>query len=1060
MAVLDDVVDISHPDLAGNIWVNPKEIPGNGVNDDGNEKVDDVHGWDFVDDKDSVIPYPWDAHGMACAGLVAATGNNGIGVVGVAWNCRIMPICIVHGYGWATDEDIATAIRYAAKSGADVLSNSWHGSPMPVIHSAIKDVTALNGIGRNGKGCIVLAASGNVDPSTYSDRGVMYPAAYSEVIAVGATDPEGEVCDYSFGGAELDIVAPGGGVGDKGDICTTDLLAEHGYSSHNHDADLDKNYTDTFAGTSAACPIAAGVAALVLSIDPNLTNREVRRVLLRSASDLGPQGRDEQYGFGQVDAHAAVALALNPPPPGVTMFVDDNAPNDPGPGNASVSDPNEDGSLDHPFDTIQEAIEAANTIAVVVLPGTYTGAGNRDIDFNARDITVRSKDGPGSCIIDCRRSGRGFYFHSGEGADSVLEGLTIANGYVGWPYQDGGAVYNSHSSPTFVNCRFIGSSVGGWKYGGGIYNTHSNPAFVNCTFTGNSADGLGGGMYNSVSSPTFVNCTFTGNSAGSDGGGMYNSGGSPTFVSCTFTDNSAGFEGGGMYNSASSATFVNCMFTGNSARNEGGGMYNQGNGLKVANSSPTWTNCIFMANSAKLGGGGMFNTWSISSRLTNCRFTDNATQGNGGAMANDRSSPTLTNCTLDGNLAANGRALACDSYQQKYPSDIKLVNCILWNGGNEICNNDRSIITISYSDVDGGWPGEGNLQADPLFADPNSGDYHLRSQAGRWDPTTQSWVLDDITSPCIDAGDPNTPIGDEPSPNGLSINMGNYGGTSEASLSVAGQSGTPKGPAGLVLVDVPGGTFQMGDHDGVGDDDEMPVHAVTLDTFRMSTYETTNAQYCQYLNAAMADGLIKVVNGVVFASSDGGRTQPYCSTHSAAFDGAIKYSEGWFAVPNVAGFPLHHVSWYGAKAYCDYYGFRLPTEAEWEYAARGGYHDPYCQYSWGGNVVDCSKANFRCDAFTTWGDTSPVGYYGPQGAYGLCDMSGNVWEWCQDWYDSGYYSRSPVADPTGPPYGQDRVLRGGSCCEYPRYCRCSYRGGHSPDTRDRDIGFRIVLDSE
>jgi len=88
-----------------------------------------------------------------------------------------------------------------------------------------------------------------------------------------------------------------------------------------------------------------------------------------------------------------------------------------------------------------------------------------------------------------------------------------------------------------------------------------------------------------------------------------------------------------------------------------------------------------------------------------------------------------------------------------------------------------------YSDIQGGWPGEGNIDADPLFADTANGNYHLISQAGRWEPNSQSWVVDDITSPCIDAGDPNTPIGLEPFPNGGIINMGAYGGTDEASKS-------------------------------------------------------------------------------------------------------------------------------------------------------------------------------------------------------------------------------------------------------------------------------------
>jgi hypothetical protein len=180
----------------------------------------------------------------------------------------------------------------------------------------------------------------------------------------------------------------------------------------------------------------------------------------------------------------------------------------------------------------------------------------------------------------------------------------------------------------------------------------------------------------------------------------------------------------------------------------------------------------------------------------------------GGGMLNWGSNLTLTNCTFAQNSAENGNALACDSYEQIYPSNVELINCILWNGGDEIWNNDNSTIMITYSNVQGGFPGEGNIDADPLFADPGywadandpntaaepndpnavwiDGDYHLKSQAGRWDPNSGSWVKDDVTSPCIDAGDPNNCLGyHEPYPNGLVINMGAYGGTDQASMSLS-----------------------------------------------------------------------------------------------------------------------------------------------------------------------------------------------------------------------------------------------------------------------------------
>jgi formylglycine-generating enzyme required for sulfatase activity len=276
-----------------------------------------------------------------------------------------------------------------------------------------------------------------------------------------------------------------------------------------------------------------------------------------------------------------------------------------------------------------------------------------------------------------------------------------------------------------------------------------------------------------------------------------------------------------------------------------------------------------------------------------------------------------------------------------------------------------------------------------------------------------------------------------------------------------------QGPAGMVFVDIPAGTFEMGDHDGTGRIYDRPVHTVTLDGFQMSRCETTNAQYAAYLNEAMAGGLIQVVSGVVYASADTALAQPYCDTYSSSSDSQIEYNQGQFTVliregKDMSDYPVVMVSWYGAKAFCEYYQCRLPTEAQWEYAARGGYHDPYYQYPWGSNSIDCSKANYHssngyCNplnlSIRPW--TSPVAYYGSQGAYGLCDMSGNVWEWCQDWFSSTYYKSSPANEPTGPAAGTHCVLRGGSWNGDSNNCRVDYRYWYYPYTRSYHYGFRV-----
>ncbi len=253
-----------------------------------------------------------------------------------------------------------------------------------------------------------------------------------------------------------------------------------------------------------------------------------------------------------------------------------------------------------------------------------------------------------------------------------------------------------NSSPTVEGCTFSGNSVE--YYGGGMYNdSYSSPIVKDCTFSGNSANVYGGGMWNSSSSPTVKNCIFNGNSS-SAAGGMYNYNySSPTVEGCTFSGNSAGFEGGGMYNEY--------------------------------NSSPTVTNCTFSDNSAYEGGG--MSNWNSSPAVTNCTFSRNsAIYGSGGWMYNNKSSPTIEGCTFSANSASYRGGM------YNFNCTPTVTNCILWaDVPSEIYG---STPTVTYSDVQGGWTGIGNINADPCFVNPDSNDYHLQA-----------------SSPCINAGDPN-----------------------------------------------------------------------------------------------------------------------------------------------------------------------------------------------------------------------------------------------------------------------------------------------------------------
>jgi len=232
------------------------------------------------------------------------------------------------------------------------------------------------------------------------------------------------------------------------------------------------------------------------------------------------------------------------------------------------------------------------------------------------------------------------------------------------------------------------------------------------TITAGYNSGLGAGMYNRDSNPTVTNCTFTWNCA-EWGGGMGNWNSSPKVIDCKFVSNAA-MGGGGIDNMENSTPIlINCTFSGNSGFWRGGGILNGYAGVG-GSANPILINCIFSGNSTDRYGGGMYNEYS-SPIITNCTFTGNTAEW-GGGMCNTNSSPTLTNCTFAGNSASNGNALACNSYDR--PSNLQLINCILWYGGNGNCNNDNSTITITYSDVQGGWEGIGNIDADPCFVEP------------------------------------------------------------------------------------------------------------------------------------------------------------------------------------------------------------------------------------------------------------------------------------------------------------------------------------------------------
>ncbi len=270
------------------------------------------------------------------------------------------------------------------------------------------------------------------------------------------------------------------------------------------------------------------------------------------------------------------------------------------------------------------------------------------------------------------------------------------------------------------------------------------------------------------------------------------------------------------------------------------------------------------------------------------------------------------------------------------------------------------------------------------------------------------------------------------------------------SAGMAQESGSAGSGMDIAFVRIPGGSFQMGDIENVGFSGEKPVHTVTLSGFDMSECEIANAHYAQFLNEALTAGDISATDsnvkgangaytGLVYLYLGGG--------HDENNQCWIHFDAGAFTVePGKENWPVVYVTWYGAKAFVLHYKLDLPTESEWEYACRGGQ-----QYKFGTDDGTISKNNANYDSNLR--NPADVGSY-PPNPYGLHDLSGNVWEWCNDWL--GSYPSQDVKNSTGPDTGMFRIVRGGGWRSYITQCRAANRFHYMPDFGYYDLGFRVV----
>ncbi|MDI6791398.1 MAG: S8 family serine peptidase [bacterium] len=296
IAVVDTGLDWDHPDLSDNIWINPGEIPDNGVDDDGNGFVDDYRGWDFTDapggpaasgedylDRDN-DPMDFHGHGTHVAGIVAAVADNGIGSAGLAYGGKVMAVRSGYktagGSGWLEDDDCAAAIIYAADNGAKVINMSWGGpSPSSVIQDALNYAASA--------GCLLIAAAGNSSSSS-----PFYPAAAGNVLAVAATGSNDSKASFSNYGDWIDVSAPGTGI----------------YST------LFDNTYASWSGTSMAAPFVAGLGGLIFSQNPDWDRERVAQQIKDTADNI--DSINPSYagllGSGRINAYQALLPETQP----------------------------------------------------------------------------------------------------------------------------------------------------------------------------------------------------------------------------------------------------------------------------------------------------------------------------------------------------------------------------------------------------------------------------------------------------------------------------------------------------------------------------------------------------------------------------------------------------------------------------------------------------------------------------------------------------------------------------------------------------------------------------
>jgi hypothetical protein len=830
VAVADTGVDYNHRDIDDNMWTD-----SNGY-----------HGYDFMNNDN----YPMDdhGHGTHCAGTISAEGNNGLDITGVCWNVKIMALKFLDETGSGAYADAAEAFYYAVNNGADVISNSWskieysqtmqdaidyaYSQGVIVVGSAGNLNNSTPRYPANNDHVTAVAATNSLDDkATFSNYG-----DWVDIAAPGVDT--------------LSLRASGSDAGTPYDSYTTIMSGTSMACPHvagacalilskNPELTVDNVYdiliTKTDAISEGICHsngrinIRKAVKSVNFDRCQYTCLDEVNIKLIDFDREGQPQVIVSLQSDGQ-DYETVVLERANSPwlfttavstemagpviedgvlqvSHGQTITVTYEDPND-GTGYPSTETDHADIDCQNPM-ILNVQIDTVTCRAVIIKFETDEPSTARircgvscgeTYTMIAADPQLTTNH---SVVLENLASGTDYYFVID--ANDIAGNHTTDNNndqcYQFTTTDEPVEIYVPADYPTIqeaidaaIDCTAIivadgiytGPGNRSIDFKGKVITLRSENGPENCiidcqgsgrafyfknheertsildgfTITNGYTGGKGGGIKCYIGSPTIQNCIISNCRAGQrnkyhvGGAGIHTVYSNPRFINCIIKDND-GFNHGGMYIEAGNVDIINCVITGNEAHYVTSmGTFSYGGGIACSSSQVLIKNCLIANNwSSKTAGGLDCNRGSV--KIINCTIADNsAGERCGGLSKLNNSNITITNSIIWGNQAP------------VYPQ---------LTGG-----------AVSYSDVQDGYSGIGNINLDPCFADAGVRGYHLKSEAGRWDPVSQNWGRDDVTSLCIDAGNPGYPLGDEPNDaNNVRINMGAYGGTAEASKTPA-----------------------------------------------------------------------------------------------------------------------------------------------------------------------------------------------------------------------------------------------------------------------------------